>query len=117
MSSTEAKPMSRFCQKRCSQTNGKLQPRFAISRIKTGPAGTLRCPAHVHSRQDTGAFGSPDRRAVVATGGHPWKHVAAAAALFCYVNAVARRRRTPRTLEALAYAPNERARTRAMARG
>jgi hypothetical protein len=39
--------------------------------------------------------------AVVATGGHPWKHAAAAAALFCYVDAVARRRRTACTREAL----------------
>ncbi len=30
--------------------------------------------------------------AVVATGGHPWKHVAAAMALLCYVEAVRRRR-------------------------
>jgi len=29
---------------------------------------------------------------VVATGGHPWKHVAAAAAMLCYVNTVASRR-------------------------
>jgi hypothetical protein len=30
--------------------------------------------------------------AVVATGGHPWKHVAGAAAMFCYVRIVAGRR-------------------------
>ena len=29
---------------------------------------------------------------VVSTGGHPWKHVAGAVAMFCYVNMVARRR-------------------------
>ena len=29
---------------------------------------------------------------VVATGGHPWKHMAAAGAVFVYVQAVARRR-------------------------
>jgi hypothetical protein len=29
--------------------------------------------------------------AVVATGGHPWKHVAGAAAMFCYVRMVTRR--------------------------
>jgi hypothetical protein len=29
---------------------------------------------------------------MVATGGHPWKHLAAAAALLVYVRAVARRR-------------------------
>ena len=30
--------------------------------------------------------------AVFATGGHPWKHVAGAAAMFCYVQMVSRRR-------------------------
>jgi hypothetical protein len=29
---------------------------------------------------------------VIATGGHPWKHLAAAAGVFCYVFAIARRR-------------------------
>jgi hypothetical protein len=30
--------------------------------------------------------------ALAATGGHPWKHTAAAVAMLCYVNMVARRR-------------------------
>lgn len=30
--------------------------------------------------------------AIIATGGHPWKHVAAAVALLCYVSTIARRR-------------------------
>jgi len=29
--------------------------------------------------------------AVIATGGHPWKHLAAACAIFCYIDAVVRR--------------------------
>lgn len=33
--------------------------------------------------------------AVVATGGHPWKHLAAAAAVFLYVSAIAHRRPLP----------------------
>ncbi|HYL76100.1 MAG TPA: ceramidase domain-containing protein [Bryobacteraceae bacterium] len=33
--------------------------------------------------------------AVLASGGHPWKHVAGAAAMFCYVQMVAQRRLLP----------------------
>jgi len=34
--------------------------------------------------------------AIVATGGHPWKHAAGAAAMLCYVRMVSRRKVTPR---------------------
>jgi hypothetical protein len=30
--------------------------------------------------------------AAISTGGHPWKHLAGAAAMFCYVNSVTQRR-------------------------
>jgi ABC-type maltose transport system permease subunit len=38
-----------------------------------------------------------DRRvaAIIVTGGHPWKHLAAALAIFCYVSTVAHRHPRP----------------------
>jgi len=44
---------------------------------------------------------------VVATGGHPWKHFAAAGALFLYVNAVAHRRPLARIIPAQSLLPGK----------
>jgi hypothetical protein len=64
-------------------------------------AGRIWCTVILYALAKILELSDHQIAAVVATGGHPWKHAAAAAALFCYVDAVARRRRTACTREAL----------------
>lgn len=58
-------------------------------------AGRIWCTVILYVFAKTAELLDHQIASVVVTGGHPWKHVAAAGALLIYVNAVAARRRLP----------------------
>jgi hypothetical protein len=55
-------------------------------------AGAVWCTVILYAIAKTAELLDRQIASVIATGGHPWKHVAAAAAIFVYISAVARRR-------------------------
>lgn len=65
---------------------------LAVFPPRYSAAGQVWCTVILYVLAKTAELLDHEIASVVATGGHPWKHFAAAGAVFVYVNAVARRR-------------------------